>query len=117
MSNFIYHICRLDEWSVAQVSGSYEGSSQDVEDGFIHFSTAAQVRASAAKHRTGQTGLVLLSVDPDVLGGALRWERSRRGQLFPHLYRSLQVSEVVRADPIDLNYMGDHVFPAHIPET
>ena len=116
MSNFIYHICHIKEWGAAQVTGSYSGSSQDVEDGFIHFSTAVQLRASAAKHRLGQTGLVLLSVDPNVLEDGLKWERSRREQLFPHLYRSLKVSEVIRVDPIILNDMGNHVFPAHIPE-
>ncbi len=116
MSNIIYHICRNDEWDAAQNTGHYDGSSQDVEDGFIHFSTAAQVRASAAKHRLGQTGLVLLSVDTDRLGDAIKWEKSRGGQLFPHLYRSLKVSEIIRADRLDLTDVGDHVFPDHVPE-
>ena len=116
MSNLIYHICRHDEWDAAQTTGSYCGSSQDLEDGFIHFSTAAQVRTSAAKHRSGQADLVLLTVDPDVLGDAVKWEPSRGGQLFPHLYGSLKVSGVVRVDPIDLNHKGDHIFPDHIPE-
>ena len=116
MSNLIYHICRHDEWDAAQVIGSYGGSSQDLEDGFIHFSTAAQVRTSAAKHRSGQTGLVLLTVDLDVLGDAVKWEPSRGGQLFPHLYGSLKVSWVVRAESIELSHEGDHIFPDHVPE-
>jgi uncharacterized protein (DUF952 family) len=86
MAEAIYHICRAEEWRAAQASGSYPGSSQDAADGFIHFSAAAQVKESAAKHRAGQTGLVLLAVDPDKLGPALKWEPSRGGLLFPHLY-------------------------------
>lgn len=69
----IYHICRRAEWAAAEAGGGYLGSSQDRADGFIHFSTASQVVASAAKHRAGQTGLVLLTVDPAPLGDALRW--------------------------------------------
>ena len=116
MTNLIYHICRRDEWYAAQETGSYDGSSQDIEDGFIHFSTAAQVRTSAAKHRWGQTDLVLLTVDPEVLASTLKWEPSRGGQLFPHLYGSLKVSGVLRADPIDLSDDGNHIFPEHVPE-
>ena len=88
----IYHMCRLTEWRAAEAGGSYPGSSQDAADGFIHFSTAAQVAASAAKHRAGQTGLVLLSVDPAPLGEALKWEQARGGDLFPHLHGPLPVT-------------------------
>ncbi len=116
MSVLIYHICRQDEWTAAQMTGSYDGSSQDVEDGFIHFSTAAQLRTSAAKHRSGQTGLVLLTVDSESLGDALKWEPSREDQLFPHLYGSLEVSDVVKFDPIELSDEGDHAFPDYVPE-
>ena len=79
----IYHICRREEWERAQAIGRYGGSSQDTADGFIHFSTAAQVEQSAARHRGGQSGLVLLAVDPEALGPALKWEPSRQGALFP----------------------------------
>jgi uncharacterized protein (DUF952 family) len=96
----IYHMCRAEEWLAAQAAGAYAGSSQDRADGFIHFSTAAQLRASAAKHRAGQRGLVLLEVAADSLGAALRWEKSRGGDLFPHLYGALPLG----AD-------GAHVFP------
>ena len=92
MNNLIYHICRRDEWDLATEKGYYAGSSQDLEDGFIHFSTAKQVRMSASKHRAGQPGLVLLSVDPDVVRDNLRWEPSRNGMLFPHFYGILDVS-------------------------
>ena len=116
MNDFIYHICRRDEWEVALEKGYYAGSSQDLEDGFIHFSTAKQVRNSAAKHRAGQAGLVLLTVDPNAVEDVLRWEPSRSGMLFPHVYGTLDVSSVLRTDPIELNSTGLHVFPGSVPE-
>ena len=114
MDKLIYHICRADEWAIAQQSDAYGGSSQDQFDGFIHFSTAAQVRVSAAKHRAGQDGLVLLSVDVGSLGGVLKWEESRGGALFPHLYGDLSVSAVVRVEPLLLDQNGHHMFPSSI---
>ena len=110
----IYHMCRRDEWEAALVSGSYASSSQDQADGFIHFSTASQVRESAARHRAGQAGLVLLSVDPEHLGKALKWEVSRGGQLFPHLYGPMPTSAVRRHDALVLAADGMHVFPEHV---
>ena len=107
----IYHMCRREEWRAAQASGRYPGSSQDQADGFIHFSTAAQIVESAAKHRAGQGGLVLLEVDPAALGPALRWEASRGWQLFPHLYGALPVSAVRRFADLPLGPDGRHVFP------
>ena len=107
----IYHICREEEWRAAEAAGRYDGSSQDKADGFIHFSARDQVEGSAAKHRAGQTGLLLLSVDPQALGGALKWEASRGGALFPHLYGSLPVSAVFRVDPLPLGEDGRHIFP------
>ncbi|HEY0837970.1 MAG TPA: DUF952 domain-containing protein [Azospirillum sp.] len=107
----IHHMCRAEEWEQASPSGAYPGSSQDAADGFIHFSTSAQVVESAAKHRAGQAGLVLLSVDAARLGPALRWEPSRGGQLFPHLYGPLPVAAVVRVAPLPLGPDGRHVFP------
>lgn len=111
MSTIIYHMCRADEWRDAQVGGSYPGSSQDVADGFIHFSTAAQVEASAAKHRAGQTGLMLLAVEVAALGAALTWESARGGQLFPHLYGALPVAAVRWAKDLPLDN-GRHLFPS-----
>lgn len=107
----IFHMCRRDEWDLAQARGSYAGSSQDLADGFIHFSTAQQVEVSAEKHRRGQDGLVLLSVDTSNLGDALKWEASRGGALFPHLYGALPVSAVLRADDLPLGPDGRHIFP------
>ena len=110
----IYHICRREEWEAAQSASSYGGSSQDAADGFIHFSTAAQVEESAARHRAGQSGLVLLAVDPEALGAALKWESSRRGALFPHLYGALPLAALRGAWDLPLGPDARHVFPAGI---
>jgi uncharacterized protein (DUF952 family) len=104
-------MCRREEWAAAKASGRYHGSSQDVADGFIHFSTVAQVRGSAAKHRAGQDGLVLLKVDAEALGDALKWEPARGGELFPHLYGPLPASAVARVDDLPLGLDGKHIFP------
>lgn len=93
-NELIYHMCSRTEWELAARSGVYFGSSQDVVDGFIHFSTAAQLKESARRHRSGQNDLVLLTVDAHALGTALRWEPSRAGALFPHLYDRLPISAV-----------------------
>lgn len=112
----IFHMCRADEWAVARERGIYNGSSQDIADGFTHFSDSARIVQSAAKHRAGQDGLVLLWVDPARLRGcALRWEPSRDGLLFPHVYGPLNVDAVVRSDPLNLGEDGVHVFPADLP--
>jgi uncharacterized protein (DUF952 family) len=108
----IYHICRREEWDAAVSHGSYTGSSQDVADGFIHFSNAQQVAASAAKHRRGQEGLVLLTVDSETLGASLKWEASRGGALFPHLYGDLPLEAVRRVEDLPLGVDGLHIFPA-----
>lgn len=111
MTRTIYHICRAEEWREAQAAGLHAGSSQDLEDGFIHFSTKAQIAASAAKHRAGQDGLVLVAADPALLGDALRWEKSRGGQLFPHLYAPLPVASVKWVADLPRDAAGNHVFP------
>lgn len=107
----IYHMCRREEWQAAQAAGRYAGSSQDKADGFIHFSTAAQIVGSAARHRAGQSGLVLLEVEARGLGPALRWEASRGGALFPHLYGELPVAAVSRVADLPLGPDGRHIFP------
>jgi uncharacterized protein (DUF952 family) len=111
----IYHMCRREEWEAVGPAGAYRGSSQDAADGFIHFSTAAQVAASAARHRAGQAGLVLLSVDGLALGSALRWEAARGGQMFPHLYGPLPADAVISVSDLPLGVDGRHVFPPGIP--
>jgi uncharacterized protein (DUF952 family) len=107
----IYHMCLRQEWELAAQSGAYAGSSQDRADGFIHFSTAAQLPESARRHRMGQVGLVLLAVDPRVLGEALRWEPSRHGALFPHLYGTLPLSAVSSVCDIPLDSDGVPLLP------
>lgn len=111
-SKLIYHMCRRAEWDAAVSAGAYSGSSQDVADGFIHFSTAQQLPESARRHRAGQAGLVLLAVDTQLLSeGSLKWETSRRGELFPHLYGVLPVSAVKWARDLPLDADGLHVLP------
>jgi len=106
----IFHICKRAEWDRALSAGAYAGSSQDREDGFIHFSTRQQIVGSAAKHRANQKDLVLLSVNPDVLGDALKWEAARDARLFPHLYGNLPLDAVLKAEDLPLGRDG-HVFP------
>lgn len=107
----IYHLADADAFAAARAVGVYEGTAADRADGFIHFSTAATVRESAAKHRAGQPNLLLVAVDPSVLGPALKWEAARGGVLFPHLYGGLPISAVLSATPLPLDPQGLHVFP------
>lgn len=107
----IYNLCRKVDWDAAMTRGEYRGSSDDIRDGFIHFSTSAQVRESAAKHRAGVPDLMLLAADPALLGPALKWEPSRGGALFPHLYGPLPVGAVKSAVLLAIGPDGRHVFP------
>ena len=113
-NSIIFHMCVKNEWQAAVAKGIYEGSSQDITDGFIHFSTLDQVSESAAKHRKGQLGLVLLSVKVALLGKSLRWEKSRDGALFPHLYSTLPLKAVIRVDDLELGSKGRHEFPKEL---
>ena len=118
MERFIYTLVRAADWQAAQAAGAYAGSADDARDGFLHFSTAAQLRVTAAKHRAGVPDLVMVEVDVAALGGALRWEAasgSSRPGLFPHLYASLPMAAVTRAVPLPLGPDGSHVFPADVP--
>ncbi|HTS38919.1 MAG TPA: DUF952 domain-containing protein [Xanthobacteraceae bacterium] len=107
----IYKICTAAEWRAAERAGIYAGSAVDCRDGFIHFSSAQQAPETAARHFAGQRDLVLVAVDPAVLGNRLKWEPSRGGALFPHLYGSLTLDAVLRVDPLPLDRAGRHVFP------
>ena len=107
----IYHICRREEWDGAVRAGRYDGSAQDRADGFIHFSTAASVVESAAKHRAGQPDLVLVAVEATRLGPDLKWEKSRGGIPFPHLYGALPIDRVKWVRELPLGEAGRHVFP------
>ena len=110
MQDHIYKIVGADEWWMARKAGIYHGAAIDRTDGFIHFSTAEQVEETAAKHFAGQGGLLLVTVDPALLGPALKYEPSRGGALFPHLYASLSLSAVIREAPLPLNDDGRHDF-------
>ncbi|MBX3482717.1 DUF952 domain-containing protein [Phenylobacterium sp.] len=90
----IYKILPRSEWTAAEAAGRFEGSAVDHQDGYIHFSTAAQAGETARRHFAGQAGLLVLEVEGDDLGAALRWEPSRGGDLFPHLYGTLPVEDV-----------------------
>jgi uncharacterized protein (DUF952 family) len=100
MARTVYKILAAADWAEAQARGRYDGSAVDRRDGYIHLSTAAQVAETARRHFAGRDDLLLLAVDADALGDALRWEPSRGGDLFPHLYGSLPASAVRRAEPM-----------------
>ena len=110
----IYKICPEALWQQAERAGVFKGAAIDLSDGYIHFSTAAQAEETAAKHFAGQNGLVLVSVDADRLGELLKWEPSRGGALFPHLYGDLVLTAVTRVDPLPLGPDGVHIFPREL---
>ncbi len=92
-------------------SGVFTGAPIDLSDGYIHFSTAEQAKETAARHFAGQTGLLLVAIDAEKLGSALKYEPSRGGALFPHLYAPLKMAAVRWVKPLPLNAAGDHRFP------
>lgn len=106
----IYKIFRRPEWDVFRAAGKTAGAPVDLADGFIHFSTAAQVTETAAKWFATESNLVLVAVQAEPLGPDLRWEPSRGGALFPHLYRRLRLSDVVWDKSLPLGVSG-HIFP------
>lgn len=108
--NLVYKIVPADLWRVAEADGTFAGAPVDLADGFIHFSTAAQTRETADKHFAGQIGLLLVAVDADAFGAAMKWEPSRGGQLFPHLYAPLPVSTALSIAPIPMGRDGRHDF-------
>lgn len=111
----ILKIFRAGEWANLRRNGETPGAPIDVADGYVHFSTAEQAVETAAKHFAGETDLMLLGIPTDRLGDALKWEVSRGDQLFPHLYRPLQMEDVAWAQPLPLQD-GVHQFPAGLAE-
>lgn len=107
----IYKIVPASLWREAERTGRFEGAPVDVADGFIHFSTAAQVAETAAKHFAGQDDLLLAWIDATRLGPSLKWEPARGGALFPHLYGVLDLACVTRVEPLPLDENGKHRFP------
>jgi uncharacterized protein (DUF952 family) len=103
----IYKICPRKAWRSAEQAGIYAGSEADSRDGFIHFSTAAQLAATAAKHFARQRDLLVVAVDAEALGPALKWEPSRGGDLFPHLYAALPLAAVRWTRPLPEEVDGE----------
>ncbi|MFY2824614.1 DUF952 domain-containing protein [Ruegeria sp. MALMAid1280] len=109
----IYKIFRADEWAVLQDQGASDGAPIDVSDGFVHFSTAEQAAETAAKHFAGVEGLTLLACDAEAMGEDLKWEVSRGGALFPHLYRQIRMTDIVWSRPLPFDGQA-HQFPAEM---
>lgn len=106
----IYKIFRADEWAAFEAAGETTGAPIDLEDGYIHISTGSQVAETVFKYFSKAEGLKILALDPDTLGAALTWEPSRGGDLFPHLYRTLKMEDILWCKPLPLGADG-HVFP------
>jgi uncharacterized protein (DUF952 family) len=111
MTRSVFKLIDRASWQAAAESGSFDGSAVDARDGFIHFSTAAQVHETAARYFAGQPDLLLVAVAVESLGDALKWEPSRGGALFPHLYAPLPLGAVVWVADLSLDASGHHVFP------
>ena len=107
----IYKIFRAPEWADLRQSGKTDGAPIDVADGYVHFSTAEQAAETAARHFADEQDLFLVAVETDRLGEDLKWEPSRGGALFPHLYREMRLEDVHWAQPLPL-VDGTHQFPA-----
>lgn len=110
----IYKIFRRPEWNALRDRGVTSGAPVDLADGFIHFSTSAQVTETAARHFATESDLVLVAVRVEDLGAALKWEPSRGGALFPHLYRDLRLEEVAWDTSLPMGATG-HIFPENLP--
>jgi uncharacterized protein (DUF952 family) len=110
----VYKIVAADLWRAAEDSGVFAGAGVDLTDRFIHLSTAAQARRTAQLFFAGQDNLVLVAIDEASLGGALKYEPSRGGDLFPHLYGPLPLTAVLSVRPLALGADGNHLFPDDI---
>jgi uncharacterized protein (DUF952 family) len=114
MQKLVYKVCQREAWSRAESSGFYDGSDDDLRDGYIHLSTVDQIRGTLLKFFSGQRGLVLLGFRPEDLGNALRWEPSRGGDLFPHLYARLPVGTLAVRHDLPLDAAGRHILPGDL---
>src|SRR5262245_57491185 len=111
MHRTIYKICPAALWRRAKAAGRFDGAGIDLADGFIHFSSRTQAEETAAKHFGGQDDLLIVAVNAGALGEALKYEVSRGGALFPHLYAPLDLSAVKWVKPLPLGADGRHAFP------
>lgn len=100
MSTLIFKIEQANVWREAEKAGVYTGAPVDQADGFIHFSAAKQVAGTLTRHFAGRDELVMIAVDAEALGEDLKWEVSRGGALFPHLYGALDPSKIIATRPI-----------------
>ncbi len=114
MQTTVYKICSQGSWDAACRIGCYSGSDDDVRDGFIHLSTASQLRDTLDKHFSRQNDLLLIAVDVAALDGHLRWEASRGGALFPHLYGPLPVEAATAVIVLPLDQSGRQVVPGDL---
>ncbi|HEX4295397.1 MAG TPA: DUF952 domain-containing protein [Rhizomicrobium sp.] len=114
MHALIFKICPNAEWKAAEAAGIHRGSDKDREDGFLHFSTAEQLMGTLARHYADANDLVLVAVDATALGSALKYEPSRDGQMFPHLYGDLPPAAVRWVRPIARGRQGSFVLPARL---
>jgi uncharacterized protein (DUF952 family) len=112
--SIVYKIAPRDSWDAGLPGGRYDGSLDDLRDGFIHLSTAAQVRATAEKYFAGQEGLIIAAIDVARLGASLKWEASRGGDMFPHVYGAIESSMVIWTKPLAIAGDGTFDFPAEI---
>lgn len=110
MTEIAYKLVDLTEWTRARAAGAYDGSAVDRADGYIHMSTAAQLAETARRHYAGRDRLVLVAIDPSALGETLRWEPSRGGDLFPHLYGPLPTSAALSERPLSVEADGMMIF-------
>ena len=111
MASVVYKVISRELWRAAEDAGMFEGADVDRRDGYIHLSTQEQVVETVALHFAGMTDLLLIAIDPDQLSETLRWEPSRGGHLFPHVYGSIPMTAVVGVNPLPLGEDGAHQFP------
>jgi uncharacterized protein (DUF952 family) len=114
MAEPVYKILSEQAFAEAWQKGEFAGSTDDLRDGFIHLSASHQLEGTLAKHYQGEAGLVLLALDPGRLGSDLKWEPSRGGALFPHLYAPLDLGALIWSEPIELGPDGRHVVPERV---
>ena len=110
MAHIVLKIVSADVWTKAEADGVFKGASIDLADGFIHLSTPLQAPETANLYFKGQTGLLLVSLDGDVLGDKLVYEPSRNGDLFPHYYGELPMSSVIKKTPMIIGDDGNFIF-------
>ena len=108
---FIYKVCTQAQWREAEAAGAFKGAPVDLQDGYIHFSTQDQLAETLKRHFAGQAGLLLIQVDAARLDDRLKWEPSRSGALFPHLYGDLDVAAATAVEPLPLGANGLHRLP------